>query len=276
MKSSRSKNMLVLALIGTIGILFFIPILWPLSTSLRSVGAFRKNPNLFLPLDCITLSNFKDVMSKVPLGRWYVNSFLVSLTVTIVVVIVDFLAAYPLARMRFFGKRATYFIIVASMMIPFTVLFAPLYNFFIKLELINSYGGIILPQFTFPFGVFLLRNFLLSIPKELEESAKIDGASSFRIAYSIILPLSIPGIAVVAIFAFLGSWNNLLWPLVATQVTELYTLTVGLTGMTSTNVPDYVTIMATASILAGLPLYLVFFVIQKYVISGLSLRTGLK
>jgi len=276
MKSNKSKNMLLLILIAIIGTLWIIPIMWPLSTSLRSVGAFYKNPNLFLPLDGIILSNYKDVISKVPLVRWYVNSFVVSFAVTIVVVVVDFLAAYPLARMKFFGKRAVYFIIIAGMMIPFTILFAPLYNFIAKLGFVNSYWGIILPQFTFPFGVFLLRNFLLSIPKELEESAKLDGAGSFRIAYSIIFPLSIPGITVVAVFAFLGAWNNFLWLLVVTQETELYTLTIGLTAIVSTNAPDYVAIMATASILAGLPIYLIFFIIQKYVVRGLSLRTGLK
>ncbi|MCD6238272.1 MAG: carbohydrate ABC transporter permease [Thermotogae bacterium] len=272
----KRNNIILMILIISIGIIWITPILWPLSTSLRSVSAFYKNPNLFLPLDGVTGSNYKETMSKVPLGRWYLNSFIVSFVVTIVVVIIDFLAAYPLARMKFFGKRTVYFLIIAGLMIPFSILLVPLYEFINRLGLVNTYWGIIFPQFTSPFGVFLLRNYLLSIPKELEESARIDGAGSFRIMLNVIFPLSIPGIVTVIIFTFLGSWNNLLWPLVATQNPMLYTITVGLASITSVNVPNYVTIMATASIIGGIPLYLIFFVIQKYVISGLSLKSGLK
>jgi len=256
--------------------MWVVPLLWPISTSFRTVNAFYKNPNLFLPLDGITGFNYKNTISKVPIGRWYLNSFIVSLVVTIVVTLIDFLAAYPLARMKFFGNKVIYFIIVAGLMIPFTVLLVPLYDLINKMGLVNSYWGIILPELVSPFGIFLLRNYLLSIPKELEESARIDGAGSFRILFNIILPNSLPGLATVAIFTFLGSWNNLLWPIVATQNPMLYTLTAGLTSITSVNVPNYVTIMATSSIIAGLPLYLIFFVIQKYIVSGLSLQSGLK
>jgi len=263
-------------LIVFLGILWIIPLLWPISTSLRSVDLFFKDPNLLLPLDGVTGSNYKDIVSIVPLGRWYLNSFIISLVVTIVVTMIDFLAAYPLARIKFFGNKIVYFFIIIGLMIPFTVLLVPLYDFINKLGFVNTYGGVILPQFVFPFGVFLLRNYLLSIPKELEESAMVDGAGTFRIAFTIIFPNSIPGIATVAIFTFLGSWNNLLWVIVANQNPILYTITAGLTSITSVNVPNYVTIRATACIIGGLPLYLLFFVIQKYIVRGLSLQSGLK
>ncbi|MCW1300720.1 MAG: carbohydrate ABC transporter permease [Sulfolobaceae archaeon] len=272
----RNKNILLIALIVFIGLVWLVPLLWPISTSLRSVAAFYRNPNLLLPLDGITTFNYENTISRVPIEIWYLNSFIVSLSVTVVVTMIDFLAAYPLARMKFFGNKFVYFIIIAGLMIPFTVLLVPLYDFINKLGLVNTYWGIILPQFVSPFGVFLLRNYLLSIPKELEESARIDGANSFKIAFNVIFPNSIPGITTVAIFTFLGSWNNLLWPIVATQNPMLYTLTAGLTSITSVNVPNYVTIMATSSIIAGLPLYLIFFIIQKYIVSGLSLQSGLK
>jgi len=272
----KKNNVILMALILSLGIVWIIPLLWPISTSLRSVASFFKAPNLFLPLDGITSTNYKDVVSIVPIGRWYLNSFLISLIVTIVVTMIDFLAAYPLARIKFFGNRIVYFFIIAGLMIPFTVLLVPLYDFINKLGLVNTYWGIMLPQLASPFGVFLLRNYLLSIPKELDESAMIDGAGTFRIAYRIIFPNSIPGIVTVAIFTFLRSWNNLIWVIVATQNPMLYTITAGLTSITSTNVPNYVTIRATACIIGGLPLYILFFVIQKYIIRGLSLQSGLK
>jgi len=227
-------------------------------------------------LDGVTGFNYKNIVSIAPIGRWYLNSFIISLVVTIVVTMIDFLAAYPLARMRFFGNKIVYFFIITGLMIPFTVLLVPLYDFINKLGFVNTYWGIILPQFVSPFGVFLLRNYLLSIPKELEDSAMVDGAGSFRIAFTIILPNSIPGIATVAIFTFLSSWNNLLWVIVATQNPTLYTITAGLTSMTGIQVPSYVTNRATACIIGGLPLYILFFVIQKYIIRGLSLQSGLK
>jgi multiple sugar transport system permease protein len=265
-----------MAFIVFIGIVWIIPLLWPISTSLRSAASFYKDPNLFLPLNGVTGFNYKNIVSIVPIGRWYLNSFIISFVVTIVVTIIGFLAAYPLARMRFFGNKIVYFFIITGLMIPFTVLLAPLYDFINKLGLVNTYWGIILPQFVSPFSVFILRNSILSIPKELDESAMIDGAGSFRIAFNIILPNSIPGIAVVAIFTFLRSWNELLWTIVVNQNPKLFTITAGLSSVTSSNVPNYVTISATACILGGLPLYLLFFVIQKYIIRGLSLQSGLK
>ena len=272
----KARNLSMLILIIILGLIWFFPLLWPISTSLRSVSAFYKNPNLYFPIDGITFSNYDQTMTTAPIGIWYFNSILISSVVTFVVLIIDFLAAYPLARMKFFGKKTVYFFVISGLMIPFTILLVPLYDLINKLGLVNTYWGIILPQFVSPFGVFLLANFLLSIPKEIEESARIDGAGSFRIAFSIILPNSIPGIVTVAIFTFLGTWNNLLWPIVATQNPMLYTLTAGLTSLTSGNAPNFVTLSATASIIAGIPLYLLFFIIQKYIISGLSLQSGLK
>jgi multiple sugar transport system permease protein len=272
----KMKNLLTLTLIIILGSIWIVPLLWPISTSLRSVDAFYKNPDMYFPLDGITWNNYNQTVSTAPIGRWYLNSFFVSFVVTIIVVFVDFLAAYPLARMKFLGNRLVYFIIIAGLMIPFTVLLVPLYDFMNKLGFVNTYWGIILPQLVSPFGVFLLANFLLSIPKELEESARIDGANSARIVFSIVLPNAIPGIVTVAIFTFLGSWNNLLWPLVISQNPMLYTLTEGLTNITSVNAPNFTTLSATASVIAGIPLYLFFFIIQRYIVSGLSLQSGLK
>ncbi len=272
----KIKNLSMLILIVILGLVWIFPLLWPIATSLRTVDSFYRNPNLFFPTSGFTTSNYNQSVDVTPIARWYLNSFLISGVVTIVVVIVDFFAAYPLSRMNFWGKRLVYFIVIAGLMIPFTVLLVPLYDFINKLGLVNTYWGIILPQFVSPFGVFLLANYLLSIPKELEESARIDGANSFRIALNIILPNSIPGIITVAIFTFLGAWNNLLWPIVAAQNPMLYTLTAGLTTAANVNAPTYIAQSATDSIIAGIPLFLFFFVIQKYIISGISLQSGMK
>ena len=272
----KRNKIIVLVVIFVIGILWVLPMIWPVSTSLRSLENFLKNPNLFLPLDGATTQFYKRIWSDTPIGRWYFNSFLVSAVVTLVATFIDFMAAYPLAKLKFYGSRIINFMTVLCLMIPFTILLVPLYNLMDKFGLTNTYLGIILPQLVSPFGVFLLRNYLVSIPDEYIEAAKIDGANMLKIAFRIIFPLAIPGIVTVIIFTFLGSWNNLLWPLVIAPTRKMFTLTVGLTSVTSGNVPDYNIIMATASVLSGVPLYILFFFVQKYIIKGLAMQSGLK
>jgi multiple sugar transport system permease protein len=231
------------------------------------------NPPSALP-DSPQWANFSDVFDQVPFARYLLNSALVATVVTIVALLFHSMAAYSLARLRYPGRNVIFVAILSTLMVPFTVIVVPLFIIVDWLGWVDTYWGLIVPMIPHAFGIFLLRQFYLSLPRELEEAAIVDGASLMRVYWSIVLPLSRPILAALGIFFFLANWNNFLWPLVVTQSQDLWVVQLGIQQFTGEHGSQYQLIMA-ASTLAALPTLLLFFVLQKRLVEGIKL-TGLK
>ena len=276
------RSMAYAILIG-VTIIMAIPVAWMITTALRPEGTVRQYPIQWIPPD-ITLENFRLVLEQVPqLGRWFFNSAVVALVTALVSVAVDALGAYALARMEFFGKRLVFIGILATMLIPVEATMVPLYLGLSRLRVFTTdfgtYASLILPVVANAFGLYLLTQFFQGIPKELEDAARIDGCTEFGLWWRIILPLSVPALTATAIFAFMASWNNFVWPFIVTNSDATRTLPAGLAtvfgGITgSPSSVRYGMVMAGAT-LATLPPIAVFVLLQRYFVQGISM-TGIK
>ncbi len=257
----------------TISFLSLFPFLWLLSTALKGAdeNIFQYPPQL-LPQH-ITFDNFIGAWKQIPFLTYFFNSFIVAGFTVVLNLILSSLAAYPLARMDFKGKNFLFCLVLATIMIPFQAIMLPVYLIVLKLHLVDTYGyvtgylGMILPFAVNAFGIFLMRQAFLAIPKEMEEAAFIDGCSVFNIWLKILLPMTAPTLAVLAIFTFIGSWGEFLWPSIVLTNKALYTLPVGvndLQGMFSANW-RYI---AAGSIISIIPIIIFFAFMQKYIVSG--------
>ncbi len=218
--------------------------------------------------------NYADVFEAVPFARFYLNSIIVSVLITIGQVLTSSLAAYAFARLNFKFRNQLFLGYLATMMIPGTVTMIPVFIIIKKLGWIDTYQALILPMMFSAYGTFMLRQFFLSIPKDLEESAVIDGATKLRIYWQIILPLSKPALATLTIFVFLGAWNDFMWPLIVTNSMEMKTLPVGLAAFQGLYTTNWTLLMA-ASMMALLPVLILYILAQKYFEKGIVL-SGLK
>ncbi|MGE5656809.1 MAG: carbohydrate ABC transporter permease [Actinomycetota bacterium] len=239
------------------------PLLWLLSTALKS-----PSENIFqfslIPAQP-TLQNFITVWQTNPFGRYLFNSTLIAvLTVTLNLLFCS-LAAYPLARLDFRGRDLIFTGIVATIMIPFQIVMIPLYVLTVQLGLKNSYLGVILPGIASAFGIFLLRQAFMGVPKELEEAARIDGCSELGIWWHIMLPSIRPALVTLAIFVFIGSWSDFLWPLLVLDRPESYTLPLGVANLAGTFSLDW-RLIAAGSIISIAPVLLCFLLLQRYIV----------
>ncbi len=254
-------------------VLSLLPFLWLLSTALKGAGEnIFQYPPVFIPKD-FTLDNFKEVLRLVPIVGYVINSFIVAFFTVVLNLILSAMAAYPLARMEFMGKKIVFFAILATIMVPFQAIMLPVYIITLKLNLVDSYGalagyiGMILPFAVNAFGIFLLRQAFLSIPKELEESAVVDGCNSWQIFFKILLPMIKPSLAVLAIFTFIGSWGEFLWPSIVLTNEKLFTLPVGINNLQGAFSANY-RLIAAGSMISIVPIVIFFVSLQKYFISG--------
>ncbi len=218
----------------------------------------------------ITLQNYVETFRVVPFGRYYFNSALVAIVTTVAQLLVASLAAFAFARLRFWGREPLFLVYLATLMIPFIVLLIP--NFLIVKELgwYNSYWALIVPSVFSAFTTFFLRQYYRGLPLELDEAARIDGASSFRIWWQVILPLSAPALAAIGIFAFNGSWNDFLWPLVVTATEEMRTIPVGLAAFQGQYSTAWHLLMA-GSVIALLPVLIIYILSQNWFVRGITL-----
>lgn len=267
------KNFFVHLIIIIVCILSVIPFVWLLSTALKGHGEnIFAYPPTFIPKD-FTFDNFSQVIKLVPIIQYTINSLIVALLAVVFNVIFAAMAAYPLARMNFKGKRVIFFSILATIMVPFQTIMVPIYIITLKLNLIdsvsivNGYLGMVLPFAVSAFGIFLLRQAFLTIPKEIEESAVVDGCNSLQIFFRILLPMIKPQLAVLSIFTFIGSWGDFLWPSIVLTNEKLYTLPVGINNMQSNFGADY-RLVAAGSIVSIIPIVIFFLCLQKYFVSG--------
>lgn len=254
-------------------IMCLLPFLWLTSTSMKGAGEnIFQYPPVLIPNEP-TFDNFKEVLKLVPIVKYAVNSFIVATFTVILNLIFSSLAAYPLARMDFRGKNFSFFMILITLTVPFQAIMLPIYIIILKMNLIdsvsdfNGYLGQILPFCVNAFGIFLLRQAFLTIPKEMEESAVIDGCNSFQIFYKILLPLIKPSLSVLAIFTFVGSWGEFLWPSIILTKQSLFTLPVGINELQGAFSANY-RLIAAGSIVSILPILLFFITLQRYFIKG--------
>lgn len=258
-----------------LSLLFLAPVYWMVSTSLKPEADTIAQPVQWVPLHP-TFSNYLEVLQS-PDGnilRWTLNSLYVASVFTVLHLILCVLTAYPLARMRFPGRNAWFWFILSSLMIPGIVTLVPTYLMMIQFNWINSYQSLIWPGISGVFGVFLLRQFFVGIPKELEEAARLDGANSLQVLRHVILPLAVPALVTLGVFAFMGSWNNFLWPSFVVTDPDKMTLPVGITTFSQRYVTDYGKLMASTA-LAAVPVLIAYLIAQKYLVAGLA-TSGLK
>ena len=256
-----------------LSLISIFPFLWLLSTAMKS-GAeniFAYPPKL-IP-EHITLSNFVTVWNKVPFIKYMYNSVIVAIFTIITNLVFASLAAYPLARMKFGGKNFVFYSILATIMIPFQVIMIPIYLMVLKLNLVDSvsdiagFAGMILPFAVNAFGIFLMRQAFLGVPKELEEAALIDGCNPFQIWWNVLIPIVKPALATLAIFTFVGSWSEFLWPSIVLTKQSMYTLPVGLNHLQGVFSSDWRSIAAGA-IIATVPILVFFLIMQKQFMKG--------
>ena len=267
------KNIPVHFVLIVVSILSVFPFIWLLSTSLKGAGEnIFAYPPTIIPQD-FTWDNYVGVWHRVDLMRYFINSMIVAGGTVLLNLILSSLAAYPLARMEFKGKKITFFAILATIMIPFQAIMLPVYLITLKLHLVDAYGdvlgfvGLVMPFAVSAFGIFLMRQAFLAIPREMEEAAIVDGCNVFQVFWKILLPMVKPSLAVLAIFTFIGSWGEFLWPSIVLTQEAMYTLPVGvnnLQGMFSSNW-RYI---AAGSIISIIPIIVFFLSMQRYFISG--------
>lgn len=217
-----------------------------------------------------TFANYIQLLTQTDFPRWILNTIIFAGGVTIIKVFIDTFAGYAFARYRFPGSNTIFGMILVLMMLPFAVIMFPTFLIISRMGLINTYPGLMLPILANPFGIFLMRQFILSIPIEVEEAAKIDGCSNFGILMKVIIPLSRPGQAVLAIVMFMWQWTNLVWPLLATNTEEMFTLTVGLAVIPSQHYVDW-GLLTAGAILSVLPIIVFFLFNQRGFIKGLTM-----
>jgi multiple sugar transport system permease protein len=250
-----------------------LPFVWMLATSFKTEGEIFSNPAQLLPAHP-TIQAYIDVWRRIPFGRFFINSVIFAGSVTILSLFLDSMAAYAFARLRFKGRDVLFWVVLGTLMIPFQITLIPLFLTVFHLGWLDTYQGLIVPRATNAFGIFLLRQFFVTLPRELDDAARVDGAGEFRIYWQIILPLSLPALATLAVFHFMYNWNDFLWPLVITSSPEMRTLPAGLTLFMGQHVIEHSILMAGAAI-SLLPLAIAFVFLQRYFVRGVAM-TGLK
>lgn len=252
-----------------------LPFVWVLFGAFKTQAEIMSAPGAWLPQSFGNVSNFVELFVNRMFGTYMVNSLLVSAATVATNVLFCSLAGYALAKIDFPGHKFVFGCVLAAMMIPYIALFVPSFFIIVQMGLVNTIAGIVLPIAVMPVGVFIMRQFADSVPNELLEAARLDGASEFLIFYKIFLPLVGPAIATVAIITFLNSWNYFLWPLIVAQNQDTYTLPVGLAvASQAVKSTDYGLLLAGA-IVVLLPVLILFLFLQKYFVQGIA-ATGLK
>ena len=256
-----------------IAIVMLIPLVWMLVTSVQTLNETRQYPPTLAP-HSIQWRNYSDVLRLAPFGQWFLNTLIVTVAVVIGNLLFCSLAGYAFARIKFFGREVVFILVLATLMIPFQVVMIPTFLIVRRLGLIDTLGALIVPNLANAFGIFLLRQFFRTLPVELEEAARIDGASRLGVLFKIVLPLSGPALATLAVITFLWTWNDFLWPLITIYSPSHYTLQLGLTTFQGAH-QTVMNLLMAANVMSIVPVLLLFFIAQRYFIRGIA-TTGLK
>jgi multiple sugar transport system permease protein len=255
-----------------LSLLMILPLLWMLLTSLSTVEETRRFPP-GLP-SSLHWGNFGEAWTEAPFGHWLANSAIVAISCVITNLLFCSLAGYAFARIRFVGSRVAFALLLATLMVPFQVVMIPNLLIIKYLGLVDSLPALIVPNLVTPFGIYLLRQFFLSLPTELEEAAMIDGAGRIRLLFSILLPLMGPPLSTLAVLTFLWTWNDFLWPLVVTSSPNVMTVQLGLASFQGAHFTDWPVLMA-GTLMSQLPVLVLFLLGQRYFVSSIA-TTGIK
>ena len=260
------------ALYATLGlgaVLTLVPLVWMVSASLMPAGQANTYPPVLLPRDP-TLDHYRALFTRLDLGRTFFNSAFLAAAVTAIALLVNSMAGYAFAKLRFRGRDRLFRGLLAALVIPVQVAMLPLFLMLKELGLVNTYWGVIVPGMASIFGIFLIRQYALSVPDDLLDAARIDGAGEFRIYRSVVLPLCRPILVTLGIFTFLAVWNDFMWPLIILTDNDLYTLPVALANLVGERVQDTELMMAGA-VVTVLPVLVLFLALQRYYIEGVMM-----
>jgi multiple sugar transport system permease protein len=264
-----------LHLVLIVGLIVMVtPFVWMLLGSFKTTGELRQTPPTWIPEDP-TLDNYRDLFDRLNFPRYFFNSAVVAGIVTAGVLIISSMAGYAFAKLEFPGKRVLFVLVLSTLMIPIFVTFMPLFVLVTNLGLANTHAALILPWLANALGVFLMRQYIIGLPDELLEAARIDGAGEYTIFFRVVLPLCGPALATLAVLTFVAQWNSFLWPLVVATTEDMYTLPVAValfaTGQQETNLA----LQLAGATVVVVPMIILFFAMQRYVIQGVA-RTGIK
>ncbi|WP_375387906.1 carbohydrate ABC transporter permease [uncultured Amnibacterium sp.] len=270
----RPSTWVLLAVAVVIAAIVLLPVVIIVATAFKPLAEVNAYPPTLLPATW-TLDNFAKIFTQLPFGRLILNSFVFAGGVTACALVFDSLAAYALARIDFTGNRLLLILIIASLMIPFQATLVPIYQLVGDLGWVNTFAALIVPRAADAFGIFFLRQFFLALPRDLDNAARIDGASEWRIFSSVVLPNAVPALLTLGVFTFVNNWNDLLWPLVFTNEQDMATITSGLTLLTGpSGIVPYGVLMA-GSVIALAPLAVLFLIVQRRFVTSVA-STGLK
>jgi len=256
-----------------LALIMLLPLMWMIVTSLETQAESLHFPPVLVP-GSLQLDNYPNALRSAPFGRWFLNTFIVTTVVVVSNLLLCSLAGYAFARIRFFGREATFMLLLATLMVPFQVVMIPTFLIVKKLGLFDSLPALIAPNLVSAFGIFMLRQFFRTLPVELEEAARIDGASRLGVLFKIVLPLSLPALATLAVIQFMWTWNDFLWPLIAVFSQRNFTLQLGLTVFQGSHDVFWPLVMA-GNVMSMIPMLVVFFAAQRYFVRGIA-TTGLK
>lgn len=254
-----------------VAFLFIIPYLWMISRGFQPRWQLFAAEPYLIPRE-ITFEWYSFLLEDTPIIRWTVNTVIIAGGATIVVLLVDSMIAYSLTRLNWPGKRIIFAVIVGSFMVPGIVNLIPVYQIIVELGLLNSYLGVMLPVIAGPIGVFMLVQFFKDFPEEIEESARLDGFSTFQIYFRLVLPLMKSALVALGLFIFIWTWNAFLWPLVILQQESMYTLPIGLVVLQDTMTAQQPGLLMASALFASLPLFIVFLLLQKQLVQAVQMQ----
>lgn len=255
------------SVLGSAAVLTLLPLVWMVSASLMPTGEAMALPPRLLPSK-VTLEHYYVLFTRLSLARYAMNSGLLAVCVTLVSLLLNSMAGYAFAKLRFSGRDRIFQALLAALVIPGQVAMLPLFLMLKEMGVINTYWGVIIPGMASVFGIFLMRQYAVSIPDTLLDAARIDGAGEFRIYWSLVLPACTPILVTLAIFTFMGTWNDFLWPLIVLTDDRLYTLPVALANLAGEHVQD-IELMMAGAVLTVLPVVVVFVALQRYYLAGI-------
>jgi len=260
----------IIYLVLLVGVIVTIaPFVWMISASLMPAGQANQFPAKFLP-DKVTFEHYRTLFGRLNVARYFFNSIVISLSITGISLIFNSMAGFAFAKYRFAGKQKLFKLLLSAMVIPAQVTMLPLFLMLNRMGVINTYWGVIIPGMASIYGIFLIRQYIISIPDSLIEAARIDGAHDFYIYWRIILPVAKPILVTMALFTFMGAWNDFLWPLIVLTRDSMYTLPVVLANLMGEHVQDTEMMMA-GSVITIMPIIVVFLAMQKYYLRGIMM-----
>lgn len=272
----KTRGFIFMVLLSIAALIWIMPLLWMFSLSLSDNDALKLDTTSLTPVE-FTLDNLLGVIQGGLTTRWLLNSVIVTGLTTAITLILSAMAGYAFARIPFRGKKTIFAIVLAGLMVPREAMFVPLFLMFAEAGMHNTYEALILPRIAAPLGVFIMTQFMASIPLEIEEAARVDGASRWKTFWRIMLPMSAPALTALGIFTYILTWNDFLWPLVSATQREMFTITTGLASLQGNfaQATELGSLMARG-VVASVPLLVLFLIFQKQLVRGISIGSGSK